>query len=231
MESRKDAPVRQRILQAAGEVFGCRGFKAATVREICRRADANVAAVNYYFGGKEALYREVVRDLIAGTFAKFSVETANPEASAQERLAVFVRATLSRLLSPGGLSGYRGRGQLVARELAEPSPILDTMVEDFIAPTAAVLGGIVSDLLGPAAGPELAMRCQVSVIGQCFHYAMARPVLTRLGLVDYSRPEMVAEVADHITRFSLEAMAGLRRRIESEKERGAGRKRNRRNQK
>src|SRR3954451_22724831 len=41
---------RQRLLEVAGEVFAEQGFKNATVREICKRAEANVAAINYHFG-------------------------------------------------------------------------------------------------------------------------------------------------------------------------------------
>ncbi|RXF57379.1 TetR family transcriptional regulator, partial [Enterococcus faecalis] len=38
---------------------------AATVAEICARAGANIAAVNYYFGGKVALYQEAWRHCLA----------------------------------------------------------------------------------------------------------------------------------------------------------------------
>ena len=31
------------------------------MREICAAAGANVSAINYHFGGKAALYREVIR--------------------------------------------------------------------------------------------------------------------------------------------------------------------------
>jgi AcrR family transcriptional regulator len=52
---------RQRLLKAAGKVFAERGFRAAAVHDICERARANIAAVNYYFGSKEHLYTAVLQ--------------------------------------------------------------------------------------------------------------------------------------------------------------------------
>jgi TetR/AcrR family transcriptional regulator, regulator of cefoperazone and chloramphenicol sensitivity len=52
---------RWRLLQAAAEVFAEVGYHAATTREICRRAEVNLASIHYYYGDKAELYREVFR--------------------------------------------------------------------------------------------------------------------------------------------------------------------------
>jgi len=55
------ASTRQRLVEAAAHIFAEQGFAGASVREICAKAGANVAAINYHFGGKEALFGEVLR--------------------------------------------------------------------------------------------------------------------------------------------------------------------------
>ena len=103
---------RQRILATAAQVFGRKGFKAATVREICHSARVNLAALNYYFGNKQALYRTVVTDLLARAIERYPVDAA-PGIGPEIRLKLFIRAMLNRLLKPGGLSGFQSQGRLL----------------------------------------------------------------------------------------------------------------------
>jgi len=51
---------RQRLLDTAEQLFAERGFQATTMRAVTAAAGANIAAVNYYFGSKQALLEAVM---------------------------------------------------------------------------------------------------------------------------------------------------------------------------
>jgi TetR/AcrR family transcriptional regulator, regulator of cefoperazone and chloramphenicol sensitivity len=59
-----DRETRQRLSTAASRLFADRGFGKIAVREICRAARADVAAVSYHFGDKLGLYRDVMQPAI-----------------------------------------------------------------------------------------------------------------------------------------------------------------------
>jgi TetR/AcrR family transcriptional regulator, regulator of cefoperazone and chloramphenicol sensitivity len=197
---------RQRLLEAAGEVFAERGFRMATVRDICQRAKANLAAVNYHFGDKERLYAAVLQ---------YTFHCAEPypldlglgaEASVEERLRAFIRSHLFSLLAAGRPAWHR---KLIAREMAEPTRALDTVVDQMIRPEAEMLMAIVRDVLGHDAHPQRVWQCASSIIGQCLFYHHARPVILRLDPAQTFTPEAIEQLVDHITHFSLAALKQL----------------------
>jgi AcrR family transcriptional regulator len=57
-----DSPVRTQLLEAAAACLRDLGAAGTTSREITRRAGANLAAITYYFGSKEALLAEALFD-------------------------------------------------------------------------------------------------------------------------------------------------------------------------
>jgi TetR/AcrR family transcriptional regulator, regulator of cefoperazone and chloramphenicol sensitivity len=202
------ADTRQRLLEAAGEVFAEQGFRNATVRDICSRAGANIAAVNYYFQGKDGLYGQVVQYAQCCAREQHPI-LSDPNITPQQRLGEFVRSFLERLLDEGRPAWH---GKLMAREMVEPSAALDRIVTDTVRPTFNTLSGIVSDLLGPGADESLIRRSAASVIGQCLMYHHCRPVMDRLFTPQRFTPEAVAELAAHITRFSLAGLESVRPR-------------------
>ncbi len=201
------AATRQSLLEAAADVFANVGFQNATIRDICQKAGANVAAVNYHFGDKSALYAEVLR--VQGQLARqlFPIERElHPDAPAEERLKGFIRTFLNRVLSEE-LANRHGR--MMTREMVEPTPALDPLVREVIQPQWDQLLEILRELL-PDQTPEETLRMVgCSVVGQVLFYAHCRPVLGRLqprdgfGFVEPDR------LTDHITRFSLGAIRAL----------------------
>lgn len=199
---------RQRLLEAAGEVFADRGFRDATVREICRAAGVNIASVNYHFGDKVTLYREVIQYTARAAFEKYPVtQGLEPAVPAAERLRTFVSGYLDRILDEGRPAWH---GRLIAREMVDPSPVLDDLVDAFVRPQYERIRAIVTDLLGSSASPSQVERCVTSVVGQCIFFKNCRPVLDRLFPgQSYDAPARRA-LAAHITAFSLSAIEGIR---------------------
>jgi len=198
---------QQRLLEAAGEVFAEQGFRNARVREICQRAGANVAAVNYHFGDKQRLYAAVMEYAQGLALEKYPlIQGESTDVPAAERLRGFIHYALSSFFNKGAPAWL---GKLMAWEMIEPTSALDTAVESFILPMAKELGAIVRELLEAPVSDDLVHRCQISIIGQCLHYRNARPVIQRLFPEQQYSPENIAMMADHITRFSLRALRGL----------------------
>jgi len=196
---------RQRLLEAAGEVFAAQGFRAATVREICRRAEANVAAVNYHFGDKEKLYAAVLE--YAHRCARQNVpSTPLIDAMPEQRLRGFVHAMIRGFLGEGRPAWH---AKLMTREIAEPTGMLEVIVESNVRPRFMLVKSIVQDLLGGRATDDELRRCAWSIVGQCFFYRFGYPVLKKLHPpLKYDDAE-IAAIAEHIATFSLGAIKQL----------------------
>jgi len=200
---------RERVLEAAAEVFSQKGFQAATVREICSAAGANLAAVNYHFRDKVSLYHAALEHVLAQGFHEFPFDLGlGPRPTPRDRLRAFVRSFMLRMLSRRGWG--QGQNQMILRELVQQSPVLDHFVERFARPMRDALQSIIRDLLGAGASDEAVRGCTLSVVGQCLHYTYARPIMQRLGINPVARDEEIERVADHITRFSLGGIQAVR---------------------
>jgi AcrR family transcriptional regulator len=196
-----------RLLQSAVEVFAERGFKDATVRDICARAGVNVASVNYYFRSKEALYREALAFAFREADRKYPQDAAaNPELPPEERLRQFILAMVHRLMDDSHL-GFHGR--LIAREIADPTVALDHIVETVMRPRFLALRDILPRLAGPGWDPADIDRLVHNIIGQCLVYRHSRPLIERLCPEIIAGPEAVERTAELIVRFSLAALRQL----------------------
>jgi AcrR family transcriptional regulator len=197
------AATRAALIEAAAPMFVAQGFEATKTRDIADKAKANVSAINYHFGSKMGLYQAVIKKQADTMIASFPLETETVrQADPATRLHWLVHNLLKRVLMNGD-----DKIKVCVREFVQPTEALDFLVEEIVRHQFDIMKSVVADVLGRKAGDAELHRFVVSVVSQCFHYGMAEPMLTRLGVTLPDTEQEIAELADHITRFSL---AGLR---------------------
>jgi AcrR family transcriptional regulator len=195
---------RARLLDAAGEVFAQHGFEPATVREICTRAGANIAAVNYHFRDKMGLYLAVLQESICVAKLAEMPDLAEQTQSPEQALHLIVSRMLHRMARSTQPGNWHFR--LMAHEISSPTAGLDRVVELAIGPNYAVLRGVLSQILGLPPDHDTTRLCAHSVIGQIVHWAHARPVIARVWPALEMNDARIIQIARHITDFSLAAL-------------------------
>ncbi|RJP24160.1 MAG: TetR/AcrR family transcriptional regulator [Candidatus Abyssobacteria bacterium SURF_5] len=213
---RHSKSTRERLIEAAGKLFSEKGFKETTVKDITDVAEANVAAVNYYFRDKESLYEDVMISILEGMRESFPVDKDMDDSqSAESRLQTLVRNLLYRFLDP---ERPAWQGVLLAHERMAPRPAVLSIINEEIAKTRHLLSVIVRDLLGERATGDHIELCGSSVMGQIMSQAQIHspqaPPLLRKGTATRDEVEFLAR---HIANFSLAGILRVRQDIETEK--------------
>lgn len=194
---------RERIVDAAGEIFAERGFEATKVRDICRRAGANIAAVNYYFGDKQRLYIEAVVRAHRWRMERANLPDWPANTSPETKLADFIKTFLRRIRS-----GPEGTWQtrLVMREMMAPSAACAELVQSSIRPQFEILLSILRELMPGETSEEKLRLTAFSIVGQCLFYHLADPVIRNLLSADEYAGLDAGRLARHIIDFSLSAL-------------------------
>lgn len=142
---RERLSTRNAVLDAAGRVFAERGFAEATSKEICQLAGANSAAVNYYFGGKEKLYEEV---LIEAHRQMSDLEELDKIIAShlppEEKLRTFLKSMLQTATASSELWGIK----IFLRELASPSSFVVQNIITTALPKALKLRSLIHEVTG-----------------------------------------------------------------------------------
>jgi len=200
-------PTRHKLLEAAGRVFADRGYDSATVREICRLAQANVAAVNYHFRDKQGLYTEVLNQMTKAAQLERMSAVIDKSAPPEEILRRVIKVRMHGLRTER-LPDWHFR--IVAREFAHPTPAMSKMIDKVSRPLYERLLELVGEIILLPPNHETTRLCTQSVWGQIFLYALACPVLIKLWPEMKMTPEHLERIADHIADFSLAYLRQIR---------------------
>jgi AcrR family transcriptional regulator len=202
------ARTRERLLDAAEKLFAARGFRATSVRDITAEAACNVAAVNYHFGSKVNLYREMFRRRL-GALREHriaSIHRAMTRAGERADLELLLRAFTTAFLEPH-LDESRGRVlmQLLSHEILDPHLRPGTFESEMVGPVREALSRAMRAAVR-GLGVRAARRCFHSIVALLVHVVQMRSMPGAAGgpaATDFAFPGVV----DHIVRFSA---AGVR---------------------
>ena len=191
---------RDKLIDAAGQVFAERGYRAATIREICRLAGANVAAVNYTFGDKMGLYTEVLRHSVRTARTAALAAALDASRSPEDMIRGVIRARLMSLCQDAQPDWNI---RLVMHEFSHPTPAMGRVVDEGMRPIYDRVRKAVGEITGLPPDDETTLLSVNSIVGQILFYTFSRPVLAHLQPELKLTPEKLERIADHIADFSL----------------------------
>lgn len=190
---------KERIIEASGPIFAQKGFSATTVREICSEAKVNQAAINYYFGSKENLYKEVFTSTYSSMTPWFEdVNDADRDHSQsfEDRL---LQTMIRRTKEFFATELSRWKIQLMFREIHDPSPSCGEKLQEYIARDYRNLYTFLDEFFDPATPPDIRWKFILALMGTIVHcrssYWLVRKVLPDGNPENSFRPEQIAEFA------------------------------------
>ena len=191
---------RERLIQAAGEVFAEKGLHGALIRDITRRAGANIASVNYHFRDKFGLYSVVLRrahDSVVAA-ANRPLTATTPESRVRQLLS----AMLTTSLDP---KRPKWQTRLLARELVQPTPALDMMNAHMRPPSQRLWEAFQE--MRPDLSEQQLLFAVSSVVAQSVFHVYHGHLLRRM-FPSVPRPDLESLI-EHIVDSSLASLRGL----------------------
>jgi AcrR family transcriptional regulator len=165
---------RERILKAAERLFADRGYEETSIRAIVTKARVNHAAINYHFGGKDGLYREVLRTAFRGLTKQQLAHAQEMQGMSRENaLSEFIRHQLHPLGERGELSRHL---RIFNWEAVRPTAVYRKLMSEEAAPFMALAVDLVRRFL-PKADQRTLIMAAVWLVGQCSIFVRNREQL------------------------------------------------------
>jgi AcrR family transcriptional regulator len=182
---------RERLIEAARQLFASAGYDATSVRDITSRARANLGAITYYFGSKEALYHAVIERFatpVADLIAAVAAEGGPP----LDRLAKCVRVFMDHIWQHPEMPRVMMREMASDRPLPDPvAKVIRRNIESF----TRIIGQGQADGSIRQGPPHL---MAMSIAGLPLFHALAAKAVRQVVGADPADPAVRAMIADHI---------------------------------
>lgn len=194
-----NSDARNRLVLAALRLFAEKGFEAATTREICEAAGANISSIRYYFGDKAGLYRAVFNEPCQKMPAR-----ANREKYLSLPLAEALDLFFSDFLTPFKMDeNINLVMKLHFREMLEPTGAWQEAIESEIKPQHEALSTLLKQHLGlPSIDMDL-HRLAFAMIGMAVHLFVGQEVIAAIAPQMMDTPKAIDLQAKRLSGYAL----------------------------
>jgi AcrR family transcriptional regulator len=205
-----NSAAKDRLVRAGIDVFGEHSYEAATTRMIAKKAGANIAAIPYYFNGKEGLYHAVIEHVVeqfqpsvGPTLKTIGERSAQGDLTPPEAISL-VETLLGKMVDfMVGAPAAARFAQIVLREHLYPTPAYAIIFNRVMTPMINGIAAMIAAATGRPLSDSMRLRA-LAFMGQVMAFRVARETMVRaLGFTGYS-----AEETRTIRRVILEQTRG-----------------------
>ncbi len=214
-----DLAARERLIEAAWEVFGTCNLEGATTRQLAERAGVNQAAIPYYFGGKEGLYRAAVESVVAHmrermlpTVTEMRRDNAAADTFTPARAVEFMKTVMGKfvhvLLETQSAATW---ARIVMREQMQPTAAFDLIYEGTVRHVHEALARAIAVVLRRNPEDPFVLLKTQTLMGQLLIFLAGRETARRrLGWTCYTPAE--AQQVEAVLLDNIELLFGGNRR-------------------
>ena len=200
--SESTANTRERLLDAAAQLFAENGREGVSIRDIAARAGVRHGCINYHFRSKDELYREA---LLANCCPQgreellSSIDQAPRPEEARKMLAGIVRKIVHAEVQPLDpvAAGF------VRAEIARPEGPDQSLFEGVIQPNQRALAKLIGHAFPEISDEKELVIAALNLASQCIFLRLARPVALKLLGVEEFDGELTERIADRIIQTAL----------------------------
>jgi TetR/AcrR family transcriptional regulator, regulator of cefoperazone and chloramphenicol sensitivity len=206
----RGARARQRLLEGSLRLFAQKGFAATSTREICQAAGLNVAAINYHFGGKDGLYREVLAMPVREMSARWTGFDA-PDLPLAQSLERVLAAFMPSADSDRDPQREAQMMRLHLREMVEPSDVYAALMSEFIRPHHAALSRLLARHVGTDPADDAVQQLVFALVAMAQDYCMSGPLMQQLAPALMNGPHAAPHVLPRLVRWACALVDAERR--------------------
>lgn len=215
----RGAQARLAMVRAAVEVFGESGLEAATTRDIAQRAQQNIAAIAYYFGGKEGLYLAVAEHIVEVILARMGPMMDEAEVflrqgrrPAERCIELILRLLDLSIATNQAMIPVTG---IIVREQTHPTKAFSILYEGCLERLQRLGAELIREYVAPAAPLDEYIVRFHAMLGEALAFRFARETIMRRAGWEEIGEAQETRIKSVVTEHAELVLRGLRRKNRS----------------